>query len=70
MNLQDWEINEVLSLLHTLDECNLDEQTRDRLRGNTKEGNYTVKESYIFGVHGMASLMFFPGNASGGQENL
>uniref|UniRef100_A0A0V0HG06 Putative ovule protein n=1 Tax=Solanum chacoense TaxID=4108 RepID=A0A0V0HG06_SOLCH len=48
-NLQDWEINEVLSLLHTLEECNLDEQTIDRLLwGNTKEGNYTVKESYKF----------------------
>lgn len=30
-NLQDWEINELLSLLQTLERCNLDERTTDRL---------------------------------------
>ncbi|XP_019234325.1 PREDICTED: uncharacterized protein LOC109214820 [Nicotiana attenuata] len=46
-NVNDWELEELLTLLARLEECMLDTQSADRLKwGNSKEGIYSVKAGY------------------------
>ena len=46
-NFQDWEINDLLSLLETLQNTTLVVEDQDKiLWGNSKEKTYTVKECY------------------------
>lgn len=46
-NLQDWEINDLLSLLEVMGGCSTSESQTDKmLWGRSKEGKFTVKDGY------------------------
>lgn len=43
-NLHDWEVDEFIDMMKTLEKCSINSQLRDKLKwGNSKDGLYTVK---------------------------
>lgn len=46
-NLHDWEVDEFIDMMKTLEKCSINSQLRDKLKwGNSKDGLYTVKAGY------------------------